>query len=159
MAWFSNHIPTAPNSHAPAGGTVGLDGHYRRGGEFEPFYVPRQDMPQIDEGDLIPLIVHLTKKRVNVRNALVPPDDLLFHQHVFESRIPASTSPDMERPLLVSGDGYVLDGNHRAVAHKRLGTRPPCLIIDADFTEAMALLFSFPRTYTYGEGTANAVNS
>jgi hypothetical protein len=151
VPWFTRSL----SRRAPTGGAVGLDGHYRRGGEFEPFYVPRQDMPQIDEQDLVPLLVHLTKKRTRVSNALIPPDQLLFHQHVFEDKVPRFDSPDMERPLLVSNDGYVLDGNHRAMAHKRNGSRPPCFILDADFTEAMALLFSFPRTYTYGEADAS----
>lgn len=137
---------------APSGGHTGLDGKFRRGGEFEPFYVPRQDMPQVDEVDYIPLLVHLAKKRANVEVLTASPDSLLFHQHVYEQYIPALGSPDMDKPLLISKEGYVLDGNHRAAAHKRYGTQPVVIVIHRDFTDALRLLFSFPKTYTYGEG-------
>lgn len=152
MAWFENNL----DRRAPAGGAIALDGKYRRGGEFEPFYVPRRDMPQIDEGDLLALITHLTRKKVHVVSELVDPNRLFFHQHVDETRIPPLGSPDLDKPLLVSSEGYVLDGNHRATAHKRYGTRPVVLRLHADFTDSMKLLFSFPKTYTYGEGTQNA---
>ena len=141
---------------APAGGSIGLDGKFRRGGEFEPFYVPRQNMPQVDEGDYIALLVHLARKGAAPEVLVASPDDLLFHQRVFEQFIPAFESPEMAKPLLVSREGYVLDGNHRAAAHKRYGTKPVVIVIHANFTEAMKLLFSFPRTYTYGE--ANAIH-
>lgn len=152
MTWFENAL----GRRAPAGGATGLDGKFRRGGEFEPFYVPRQNMPQVDEGDLLPLLCHLAKSHVQVITELVAPNELLFHQHVFEDRIPAPDSPDMHKPLLVSLEGYVLDGNHRAAAHKRYGTRPVIFRLTTDFKDSLRAIFSFPKTYTYGEGTTNA---
>lgn len=140
-------------TRAPSGGHTGLDGKFRRGGEFEPFYVPRQDMPQVDEGDYVPLLCHLARARANVEVLTADPNDLLFHQHVIEARIPArGDCAQLNKPLLISKEGYVLDGNHRAAAHKRYGSRPVVIVIHRDFTDAMKLLFSFPHTYTYGEG-------
>lgn len=154
-----NVIPLPDRSSArrtPKAGAVGLDGKYRRGGEYEPFYVPRRDMPQVDEGDMLDLISYITKQKCHIVTELVGPDRLLFHQRVDESCVPPIDSPLMNKPLLVSAEGYVLDGNHRATAHKRYGTRPVVLRLHADFTDAMRLLFSFPKTYTYGESNASA---
>lgn len=140
-------------TRAPSGGHTGLDGKFRRGGEFEPFYVPRQDMPQVDEGDYVQLLSFLARSGANTEVMIAEPADLLFHQHVIEERIPARDDcAQMNKPLLISKEGYVLDGNHRAAAHKRYGSRPVVIVIHRDFTSAMKLLFSFPRTYTYGEG-------
>ena len=140
-------------TRAPAGGHIGLDGQFRRGGEFEPFYVPRQNMPQVDAEDMLALLSHLARNRVPTKVMVASPDNLLFHQHVFEQFIPSfDNDKQMNKPLLISKDGYVLDGNHRAAAHKRYGTRPAVIVIPRDFTESMKLLFSFPGTYTYGEG-------
>lgn len=138
-------------THAPAGGHIGLDGKYRRGGEFEPFYVPRTRMPQIDESDLVDLLAFLARHSVHVSIAVVEPNDLRFHQRVFENRVPPLGDDLLDKPLLVSSEGYVLDGNHRATAHKRYGTRPVCFILHKDFLDSMALLFQFPKTYSYGE--------
>lgn len=150
MAWYDNSL----SRRAPAHGAIGLDGQYRRGGEFEPFFIPRQLMPQVDEEDLVALLAFLTKRKTHISIRQVDPDDLLFHQHVFEDRVPAIDSADMNKPLLVSAEGYVLDGNHRATAHKRYGTRPVVFRLATDFTDSMKLLFSFPKTYTYSAGDA-----
>lgn len=150
MSWFDKDL----SRRAPAGGAIGLDGHFRRGGEFEPFYVPRQDMPQIDLGDYIALFSHLARRGIRISTAVADPDMLIFHQHVFPQFVPPRGSIDLDKPLLVSAEGYVLDGNHRAAAHKRDGTSPVVIIIPRDFKDSMKALFSFPKTYTYGESNA-----
>ena len=144
-AWYLESL----SARVPAGGAVGIDGHFRRGGEFEPFFIPRGEMPQIDEGDLIDLLVHLTENGAAVTTVSEPPSNLIFHQRITEGCVPPADSPLLHKPLLISRDGFVLDGNHRAIAHKRYGTDAVCLKIDADFGIAMALLFAFPKTYTY----------
>lgn len=61
-------------TRAPSGGHTGLDGKFRRGGEFEPFYVPRQDMPQVDEVDYVPLLADFAWHLIgeNVTSILAP---------------------------------------------------------------------------------------
>jgi len=117
--------------------------------EFKLPCTPRTDMPQIDEADLLDLITFLTRDNVPVSTCIKATADLVFHQHVYPERMPPSDSPDMNKPLLISADGYILDGNHRAAAHRRDGTRPVCIQLTAGFIEAMKALFAFPKTYVY----------
>lgn len=112
---------------------------------------PRDAMPQVGEGDLLALLVHLARHGVETETCRMPVDQLVFHQRVYEDRIPARRSADMNKPLLVASDGYILDGNHRAAAHRRYGTTPVVFQLDCPFIEAIKAIFTFPRTYTYGE--------
>jgi len=49
----------------------------------------------------------------------------------------------LEKPLLVSRDGYVLDGHHRWAACSRLGQPVNCIVIDAGAAEALDLMAAF----------------
>ena len=119
-------------------------------------YVPRSVMPQIDEADLPALISFVTEHGVRVTEVTRSPDQLHFHQRVNLHRVATMPQAVYDKPLLISRDGYVLDGNHRAVAHKQRGEPASAIQLDATFLGAMRLLFSFPKTYTYGDGLAHA---
>jgi len=117
--------------------------------DFERPCTPRPDMPQINEADLLPLLVFLAGHNVNVEATEMDTAQLVFHQKVYPDRIPPPRSAELRKPLLVAADGYILDGNHRAAAHRRDGTRPIVFRLDRSFLEAIAALFRFPRTYVY----------
>lgn len=119
-------------------------------------YVPRSVMPQIDEADLPALCEWVESCGVRVTEVTRSPDQLRFHQRVNLHRVATMPQVVYDKPLLVSRDGYVLDGNHRAVAHKQRNEPARCIELDATFLGAMRLLFSFPRTYTYGDGLTHA---
>lgn len=131
---------------APAGGCVGVDGHYRRGGEFEPFYVPRMVMPQVHHHDYTALFEWAAFKGIEVSTVERSTDELKFRQHVDVKTLHVSPK-NYDKPILISSDGFVLDGNHRATAHKLKGDPVTCIMFDADFESAMKLLFSFAGTY------------
>jgi hypothetical protein len=150
--WYDQPL----HHHAQRGGEVGVDGKLRRGGEFEPFYVPRSVMPQVDEADMPALLRWVSVHGCSVTEVVRSADQLRFHQRVEMSRVVSMPSEVYEKPLLISRDGYVLDGNHRATAHKLKGEPADCMMIDADFQRAMQLLFSFAKTYTYGDGKTHA---
>jgi hypothetical protein len=120
------------------------------------YYVPRSVMPQIDEADLPALCEWASSRGVGVATVTLTADQLHFHQRVNLHRVATMPQAIYDKPLLISRDGYVLDGNHRAVAHKQRGEPARCIQLDASFLCAMRLLFSFPRTYTYGDGLAHA---
>jgi len=141
--WYDQPLHT----RAPAGGETGLDGTYRRGGEFEPFYVPRPLMPQVDEEDLDSLITFAFFKGVSIFPAERSPSALFFHQRVDSHKVKDMVEAVYLKPILVSRDGFVLDGNHRATAHKQRDEDAECLLVDTDFEEAMQILFAFPKTY------------
>lgn len=146
--WFEHELHT----RAPAGGEEGVDGRFYTGGEFEPFYIPRPVMPQIDEVDLPDLILFIRERGVVVEEVEIDPNELLFHQRVDMNKVHKLDPKVLAKPLLTSIEPYVLDGNHRAAGHKLEGTKAPAYRIAAKFEDAMALLFAFPKTYEYGDG-------
>jgi hypothetical protein len=153
--WFTRPL----DRRTPAGGEIGCDGHYRRGGEFEPFYIPRPVMPQVDEADQSALFDFIKNGGVDVVELVVPVEQLFFHQRV-DMKLVADLPPEAyNKPVLTSRDGFVLDGNHRAVAHKLRGDPVPCNQIEADFEDAMRLLFAFPKTYVYGDGQFHPITN
>jgi hypothetical protein len=145
--WFDRPI----DHRAPVGGMRGVNGRFYRGGEFEPFYVPRPVMPQIEEADYAELFRFATAQGIFLTLCTRHPDTLKFHQRV---KFAHGFTPDAsveDKPILVSADGYVLDGNHRLAMHKREGKPVNCIQLNLEFEEAIAFLFSFPKV-----GTTNA---
>lgn len=90
-------------------------GRTYRKGEFLPFYVPRPFMPQIDMAKYPQFIADALPRGVTFD--VVPVNSLHAHQRVLHFR--ASAMPDEARlkPIIVSSDGYIVDGNHRWWAH------------------------------------------
>lgn len=148
--WYDRPIDT----RAKAGGEVGVDGKERKGGEFEPFYVPRTEMPQIDQKDYKALIAFANRKGVTISLGVFQPEDLKHHQRVDDSKLKATIKAEpiaeeiekASEPVLVSKDFYVLDGNHRLDSHKLQGTPVIAFVIELGFEEAIDFLFSFPKT-------------
>jgi hypothetical protein len=151
--WFEHPL----HSRAPCGGEEGVDGRFYRGGEFEAFYIPRPVMPQVDEADQADLIAFIRERGIEVTEETVPPEDLHFHQRVDMKKVHAMAQDVLDKPLLVSLDMYVLDGNHRAAGHKQVGTPANCIVIGAKFEDAMAVIYAFPKTYEYGDGNFHPV--
>jgi uncharacterized ParB-like nuclease family protein len=151
--WYDSPLPR----RAPTGGlTEPLNGHTYKGGELLPFYVPRPLMPQIDESDYPALFAFLQGKGIAVETVTLETATLKQHQRV-DSFNPAAMPVDvLAKPVLISADYFVLDGNHRYVAHLHLGLETiNCIRLDGlSFEDAIAALFSFPNTYTV-DGNVN----
>lgn len=112
-------------------------------------YVPRVDMPQIEERDYPSLFAFLAGHGCKVERVKVDPRHLRFHQSVADFDPSRLSSMPMVKPILIARDRFILDGNHRAKGALYL-QRP---IIDAfrmnrDFEPAIALLFAFPNVRT-----------
>lgn len=139
-------------SRAPKGGSEGVNGQEYKGGEFEPFYVPRPVMPQVDACDLTALCEFVTFRGCKIEDGKAEPDDLHFHQRVDFDRCKKMKKDTLKKPVLLSLDKYVLDGNHRTMRHKLDGTKVPYIMLCKPFEEAIALLMAFPGTYEYANG-------
>lgn len=144
FAWWE--LPADRRAHA--GGEVGVDGVERKGGEYLPFYIPRPEMPQIDEGDYPSFMSFLHQEGFTPETKSLPPSALRAHQRVEWGRVRSMPAQLLLKPILVSIDKYVLDGNHRwhACVLRRQEVR--AMIIGLPFQEAIGLLFQFPKTYT-----------
>jgi hypothetical protein len=114
-------------------------------------FIARREMPQIDEADETALVEWLAWKKVEVTEVVLNPNQLHFHQRVNMNRVRSMPQWVYDKPAWVSEDGYVLDGNHRAHAHKLHGDPMNCLRIDLPFEQAVEVLFSFAGTYTYAQ--------
>lgn len=86
-------------------------------GEFERFYVPRIEMPQID--DEAALLAALRQAFGPVETETVDVLTLHQHQRVVMSRTREKTVPETEmaKAIVISADNFVVDGNHRYRIH------------------------------------------
>jgi hypothetical protein len=116
-------------------------------GRFLPFYIPRDEMPQIDAITYPDLFSWLLQRKVRYSVQRLDPNALHFRQHT-GSEIVANMSQEVaDKPILVSADGYVLDGNHRATWHKLNGSQAMAIQIELPFVNALLALFVFPKSY------------
>lgn len=108
-----------------------------------PRFIPRPDMPQIGPGQLPDLLRFIRAQGVAVHRETDKPNELTRRQRVlFDPRL--FDRRDLRRPVLVSNDGVILDGNHRDEAHRLNGTIVPVERIDLPFRKAAQLLLKYP---------------
>lgn len=132
--------------HAPHDGALGVNGRHYVGGEFLPFYVPRDRMPQVASKDYPALRRWLAARGLSALEAILEPSRLRAHQRIDEKRALAMPAEALRVPCLVSSDFYMLDGNHRWLAHMNNGSLLRAIVIDKPFDEAVDLLLAFPLT-------------
>ena len=120
------------------------------------WYIARRDMPQIDAAQEPALMDWLKQIGVKVIETVLQPDQIRFHQHVNRNRTFTMPQVIYDKPVWVSREGYTLDGNHRACAHRMRGDPVKCHLIDLPFWAALMALDSFEGTYSYGDGQAHA---
>lgn len=131
--------------HAPAGGIVGEADRFYSGGEFLPFYKPRPLMPQVDDKAYPALLDWCAFMGVAVTRERVEPAELKPHQRIDIDKARAIPASVLSIPLLVSADGYILDGNHRWFAHVQAGRACDVVRLGLAFDDAIAALFEFLR--------------
>lgn len=125
-------------------------------GEYE-FYIPRERMPQIDEVKLAEFLEYCASVDVIVeRDLCMDPFELRAHQQVDLAKCVDMPDEVLAKPVLLSSDNYVLDGNHRWLGHVIRKTRVPALRLGIEFCHGLDLMFQFPGTYSYGDGREHA---
>jgi hypothetical protein len=112
-------------------------------------YIPRRLMPQVDGADLTALMEWLAWKGIGVTSVTVQPSQLQFRQKVDYDKARTMPAAEYIKPVLISDDGVVLDGNHRAEAHIMRNEPEHCLKLSLPFQQAIGALFSFAGTYSY----------
>ncbi len=105
-------------------------------------------MPQIDEVDLPKMVAAAVAAGLDPTFKVANIHDLRAHQRVDMNRVRKMPDELLFKPLLTSRDGFVLDGNHRWMAHT-LQNAPltPTISLGRDFGDAIDWLFSLPFTY------------
>lgn len=115
-------------------------------------YVPRRGMPQVHSRDYPALIRFAREQGVCVVQDCADPRCLKYRQRVVWN--PAKYRPETNtKPVLVSRDGFILDGNHRVFA-ARMERKAiiPIVLFSLPFDAAIAMLQRFAGTY---ESNAN----
>ena len=136
-------------AHATA--PVDLYGHHYTPGEFLPFYVPRPAMPQVDERDTVRMLVDAanTLPIALPQLTVLDPRSLRAHQRIDHAKAASMSEAVRAKPIIVSDDNYIVDGNHRWWAHIKAGSRViPVIRLAHDFDEAIAWLLTRPYVYT-----------
>jgi len=141
-------------ARAPKGGEE-LYGKLFKAGEFIPFYVPRDRMPQVDEADLPALVTWAQHQGVGVKKGEISPKLLRAHQRVSIDRVLTITPALLAKPVLISVDEFILDGNHRWYGHVLNRSMVPYWRFSIPFDKAIPWLFEFPKTYCYADGKHN----
>jgi len=153
--WYKHPLDTRATKH----GEIGVDGKEYKGGEFLPFYIPRPEMPQVDEIYYPELFLFIEAQHVSLKLEKFDPHALHAHQRVNWDKVRTMDAETLAKPILTSEDGYVLDGNHRWTAHVLNKTEVNAYVIGLEFEKAIELLFSFPKTYAYGDGNFHPVTA
>jgi hypothetical protein len=110
--------------------------------------VPRSEMPQIKRNDRDDFIRFLASKGIDGESTELPARSLKPTQAEFSpemvERFAKSGPMDGSRDVLVSSDGYILDGHHQWVAHRETGTDVPVIRLNAPIRDLLKVADEFP---------------
>lgn len=120
--------------------------------------VPRAQMPQIRAEHRGALTNFLKARGIDSKPAEMPAGDLKPTQAEFSpARVEqARQRQGGDRSILVSSDGYVVDGHHQWLASRADGKPVSVIRLDAPIQEVLAKVAEFPSTSNAGGATAPA---
>ena len=115
--------------------------------------IARASMPQLDLAEYDYFVQFCANQGIDVIRKPVVANALNSMQcwGPWRSHIVKPTTA--RKPVLVSSDYYILDGNTRwasALLSKRSAI--DAVILDLRFYDAVKFMFTFPATYAYGDG-------
>lgn len=108
--------------------------------------VPRDQMPQIKAEHRGALVNFLEARGVEHWEGMTPADTLKPTQAEFspERVARAAERTEGDRSILVSSDGYVVDGHHQWLAARDARDNVKAIILDAPVSKLLPLLHEFP---------------
>lgn len=110
--------------------------------------IKRKDMPQI-EGKNIPKFLNFLKQNnikfteKLVESKKLKPTQNQFNQQKIQVMIDAIDTKK-QNPIMVSKDGFVIDGHHRWLAHHNLSRKISVYEIDLKIEDALDVMSNFP---------------
>ena len=121
--------------------------------------VPRAEMPQIKAEHRGALTQFLGARGVTHEQVELTADELKPTQAEFSpAKVQGMVGADIGRSILVSSDGYVLDGHHQWLAAKESGQPVKAIRLNAPIDKLLPLAREFPSsTLEDGATTANEV--
>lgn len=112
--------------------------------------IPREQMPQVKAEHRGALVRFLGARGVKHEAQEVPADQLKPTQAEFSpAKVKqASEFTGGDRAILVSSDGYVLDGHHQWLAKRQAGEPVKVMRLDAPINDLLRLAHQFPSSTT-----------
>jgi len=123
--------------------------------------IPRADMPQIKGEHRGALIQFLQGRGISHKTEEVPSAELKPTQAEFSTKKAArwgEVRDGIDRSVLVSNDGYILDGHHQWVAALAANEPVKAIVLDAPIRELMENVFQFPSVHK-SEGASEATGT
>lgn len=124
----------------------------------------RKEMPQVEGKNIPKFLDFLKAEGVKYTEKLIDskklrPTQSQFNQDKIQSMID-SIDTKKQHPIMVSKDGYVIDGHHRWLAHYNLGRKMPVVEINLGIEEALDKMHDFPMSVKRGlkEDTDNGLS-
>lgn len=110
--------------------------------------IPRADMPQIKAEHRGAMVNFLNARGVTHREGMVPADTLKPTQSEFspERVSRAASRTEGDRSILVSNDGYVLDGHHQWLAARDSRDNVKAIVFDEPISSLISLAREFPSS-------------
>ncbi|MGE6213059.1 PLxRFG domain-containing protein [Comamonas aquatica] len=149
-------VGAADQAQRASAGNADIAGD-RVGGEWVAFGpssgtlgVPRAQMPQVDAAHRGALVNYLKGQGIASEQAEVPANSLKPTQAEFsEAKVrKASKRTGGDRAILVSSDGYVVDGHHQWLAKRQDGQPVKVLQLQAPISQLLPLVGDFPSART-----------
>lgn len=109
------------------------------------FNIPRHQMPQVRSSKWDSFKKYLRDNDVRMEEAVSVPANKLTptQKHLDHKKVALVAQMDAkrkEKPIIVSRDGYILDGHHRWAYEFGQGNRLPANIIDMDIKELLPFI-------------------
>lgn len=117
--------------------------------------VDRRDLPQIPKDKVESFIGFMEKKGIEVARGLAQTKDLKSTQHSYRrSKVEKLLQDEkaLKMPLMVSKEGYILDGHHRWLAQRKAGNKmTPVVRFGCDIDSLIAMGHAFPASFRADE--------
>lgn len=110
--------------------------------------IPRGQMPQIREEDYLDLFLFLGGQGVGFDAGWRTSRHFLCHQSVGEFDLSRFSFDLRRKPIIVSEELAIVDGNHRWYGHQLTHSPVPYFrLVGLDFPKAVGLLNAYPKAY------------
>lgn len=109
--------------------------------------IPRSIMPQVDEIYIPDMLVWMGQRNIQFSAGVIDPANIKVRQEINVDKALGMPADALYRPVLISIDNLVIDGDHRWYRHLHDKTMMPYIRLGQTFSVVYDLLREYPRCY------------